>query len=1198
MSRKYQHRPPTIGVLAGWQFAWTATPLSYLDPIFQGIRIAAQELGCNVLLGCGMGSWTDRSASLRPAWPTPSSPESDFVPIGPWNTDGLIALNPLHSESRSRYLQELRADGHPLIFIASGEPGPMIVADNRSGILEAMEHLVKHGHRQIAFIAGSPADMDGDTGERLRAYQDAVKAHDLLADPHLVAWGQHLYDGGYAAMRKILSSNVPFTAVLASNDESAMGAMDALQEIGYRIPEDIAIIGFDDRPESAVQKLALSSVRIPMRRIGYRAVESLFRFLTGQTKQIESVRVATRLVARRSCGCGQSRIGSGASDAAKPQAKLVDWTSDCEQLARDMTTPLLAEAQVLPADEIRAMCQSLVDAFNASLEQDDPTAFQEALEAVLHQAAAVEDNVHIWQAALSILRDSLDGLPPSALDEARELLDWARVTISANAQRQFHQHVVDHRWTVNRLGTLTARLLAALDEKQVYEVLSQHLPAMGIHTAWVARFEAKGDDPVAWTILRVITAEEHKPERRELRFRSQEFPPAELLSADQTFGMALFPLSGPRNQLGFVAFDTPHLDLAGAITQQLATALNSAQLYREATEGRRLAEEANELKGRFLSTVSHELRTPLNMIMGLSGIILREDREDETPLPEPYRKDVEQIYASAQLLGGLIGDVLDLASSDAGELRLANEFVNLSAALKLVTETGRQLAHQKGLKWRAALPESGPYVWGDRTRLRQVALNLINNAVKFTARGEVCLKVETGPGCVTVSVHDTGLGIPSEEQATIFDEFRRSERSMARGYGGLGLGLAICKRLVEMHEGTIGVRSLGEDGAGSTFYFTLPTVQPPTVEAQPPAMPSLTEESVLVLTHRAGSGQRLHEHLAERGFDAQTVFVDETPDWLSRLLVSPPGAIVIDVSAAPHQGWGMLKAIKGHPQTQGVPVLFCSLSQDGGSVLEFDYLTKPIEVADLARALDQQWLAPDADRDFKTILVVDDDPSTLEMHARIVQAHSSTHRVLRARNGLEALELLRQEPVDLALLDLMMPEMDGFDVLEVMKGQEATRRIPVIVLTGKVLTESDMARLDRGVATVLSKGVFSLEETLAHVDAALERNRELSDEAQHLVRQAMAYIHEHYAEPISRADLAQRVALSEDYLTACFRKELGVTPIAYINRYRVNQAQQLLLDTRKSVTEIALEVGFSDSGYFSRVFRREVGLSPTDYRQT
>jgi YesN/AraC family two-component response regulator len=265
--------------------------------------------------------------------------------------------------------------------------------------------------------------------------------------------------------------------------------------------------------------------------------------------------------------------------------------------------------------------------------------------------------------------------------------------------------------------------------------------------------------------------------------------------------------------------------------------------------------------------------------------------------------------------------------------------------------------------------------------------------------------------------------------------------------------------------------------------------------------------------------------------------------------------------------------------------------------VEFDYLTKPIEVADLTRALDQHWLMPDVQYDAKRILVVDDDPVTLEMYARIVQAHSPAHQVLRARNGLEALDTLQREEIDLVVLDLMMPELDGFGVLEAMRQQEATREIPVIVLTGQVLTERDIARLNRGVATVLSKGLFSLEETLTHVDTALERNRKLSGEAQRLVRQAMAYIHEHYTASISRTDLARHVSLSDDYLTACFRQEVGITPIAYLNRYRVQQAQRLLSDTDKTITEIAMEVGFSDSGYFSRVFRREVGVSPVTYRR-
>jgi len=176
--------------------------------------------------------------------------------------------------------------------------------------------------------------------------------------------------------------------------------------------------------------------------------------------------------------------------------------------------------------------------------------------------------------------------------------------------------------------------------------------------------------------------------------------------------------------------------------------------------------------------------------------------------------------------------------------------------------------------------------------------------------------------------------------------------------------------------------------------------------------------------------------------------------------------------------------------------------------------------------------------------------------------------------------------------------MDGFQVLEVLREHEHTRNIPVIVLTGRLLTEVDMARLNRGVATVLSKGLFSVDETLAHISGALNRKRKVSSDAQRLVRQAMAFLHEHYSKPITRRDIAEHVGLAEDHLTHCFRQELGIAPIAYLNRYRVNQAKQRLKEGQQSVTEIAYDVGFSDSGYFSRVFRRETGMTPEAYRRT
>ena len=1193
MSHSYRHGRPTIGVLAGWQFYWTATPLSYLSPIYRGIRSAAHDLGCNLLLSCGMGTSAIPTDPLRPAWPDLSS-DTDFVPIGPWNTDGLIAVNPLHSAARSAYLQDLIAADHPVIFIGAGEHGPSLVADNHTGLSEAMRHLVEHGHQRIAFIAGSEDDLDGDSGDRLRAYQAAVQTYRLANQPELIAYGRHVIDGGYAAMQQILTSGVAFTAVMASNDESALGAMRALREAGQRIPQDVAIIGFDDRAESAIHSPPLSSVRVPLFRLGYQAVEFMLQRLAGRPIP-DRVKVPIRLIARQSCGCDYSSATYRADNQLAVYLHSIDPAARQGQVARAMTESILIETRHFGAGDVKAVCQRLVHAF-VSAGMD----FQAALNDILDHYAATGEDMHLWQQAISILSDAAPELLPdwehSAIrQQVRERLDQARTTISAGLQRQYQQHVFDQQWQRDRLGLLTAHLLQALDESQIYEVMAQHLPEMNIPRAGLGLYEPEGDDPVAWSVLRTIpTSAPATP--LAAHFRTRQFPPADLFPPDRPFSQALLPLVNQSGPAGFVAFDTAQLDLYGVIVQQLEAALNTVRLYREAMEGRRLAEEANHLKSRFLSTVSHELRTPLNLVVGLSELVLKESDESGQALPAAYRQDIERIHLGAQHLGYLIGDVLDLASSDAGQLRLTNDLVDLSETLHMVAATGHQLAYDKGLAWYASLPESGPWVWGDRTRLRQIALNLIGNAVKFTAQGEVRLTVEANAESVTVSISDTGLGIPSDEQRLIFDEFRQSERSSGRGYGGLGLGLAICKRLIELHGGSIGVRSSGEEGAGSTFYFTLPIVPPPANQTRRPVTLPFTEHSVLLLTNRSGSGERLHEHLSQHGFDVHLAWIDETPDWMSRLSAEPPGVIVLDVSLVPRQGWEILKALKGNPLTQGIPILFYSLTQDNGSVLEFDYLTKPIGLADLTQALDQQWLTVGSIASEKTILIVDDDPNTVEMHARMVLSHSTAHHVLKARNGREALEILQREPADLVLLDLMMPELDGFGVLKAMRERPATRDIPVIVLTGQVLTESDMARLNRGVATVLGKGLFSVEETLAHVDTALERKRKLSVEAQRLVRQAMAYLHEHYAEPISRDDVARHVGLSDDYLTTCFRKELGMAPIAYLNRYRVNQAKQLLTETQQSITAIALEVGFSDSGYFGRVFRRETGLSPEAYR--
>jgi len=1194
MDKKFRHGRPTIGVLAGWQFYRTATNLSYLAPVYRGIAKAAGELGCNLLLGCGMGLSASPTDPMKAAWPVPL-PDQDFLPIGEWNTDGLIVAVPIHSKAHSNYIQNLIRSEHPILFIGSGEPGPTIFVDNSGGVYDAMNHLFQHGHRNIAFIAGSQNDMQGDTGERLEAYREFIDNHNLNQDSRLITFGRHIYSGGYQAMQQIIASGCRFTAVMASNDESAIGAMEALKAFGFRIPEDVAMIGFDNRFEGTIQEPALTSIHVPLFDIGYRSAKLLNQRIVENVPLPEKLKIETQLVIRQSCGCKANKNLTIVSQPLDDKVYLDDnATNTAQQLVESLHQRIMKEVQNFSEDEVLSFSRKLVDSFFASLKSGNGSAFQAELLKIVETTETSGDVVYLWQKAIDILDSGINTNSANLTEIKNEFLDEARQTINSQMQFQYRRHVSHERWVTSRLSLLTAELLTALSEEQIFSILSKRLPEMNIPIAKLALFEENVELSLAISTIRDVLDPAQKP----VKFASRNFPPAGYFDEDDPFLLTLIPVLDQERQLGFMVFDTDHLDLYGSVVQQVGSSLNTLKLYRQATEGRKLAEEANRLKSRFLSMVSHELRTPLNLISGLSEIVLQDAEEEQSEIPLAIQNDVTNIKTYAQHLNGLIGDVIDLATLDAGQLRLNKELIELGETLQIVVESGKQLAAEKGLKFHSEIPKGGPWVWADRTRLRQVLLNLISNAIKFTEAGEITLSLEEVENKAVISVEDTGIGIPPDEQSEIFDAFRRSERSISFGLPGLGLGLTICKMIIEMHEGKIGLISSGIEGEGSTFYFKLPVVKLPKLDSQAAnEMQPGIERSVLFLTTQPGSNVALFDPLKNRGIKIHEAIMGESEIWQSKLSSVSPDVIVLDVTIQTDLSWRTLNAIKENDLTKATPILLYAASEGNESLLRLDYLTKPVKVDALTRALDQHWDSINHENETRTILVVDDEPNTLDLYARVVKSHSDANKILLANNGVQAIQIIREQHVDLVLLDLQMPKMDGFSVLERMREDERSRDIPVIVVTGIVLTEADMDRLNEGVAVILQKGLFSMEETVDHIESTLNEKQKLSHETQYLIRQAMAYIHEHYFEPISRADIAEHINISKDYLTYCFRQELKTTPIRYIQRYRVNLAKSLLKDTEKSITEIALSVGFSDSGYFSRIFRREIGLSPDQYRR-
>ena len=1185
MVRDEMTRKPTIGFISTWPVYQGTTIDRYAHSLIQGISAAANEYACNLLLGCGF-SVTGNHPQTPGFWPVPG-PNINFVPVGPWNTDGLIIVPDELTNEQSEYVHDLLDSGFPIIFTTPEGPGSVVAVDNTLGIRQAFEHLLQHNHRRIAFIAGNIGDV-GDSAERLQAYRLALKDAGIPEDPNLIAFGEHRHDGGRLAMQKIIDSAADFSAVIASNDLSCLGAIDCLQKDGRVIPDDVAVIGFDDILDARSLSPSLTTVRHPTFSLGYQSVLTLLDHIHGKTARTERVVVPPRLIIRQSCGCKAEE-----SSASFTSISFIEPGLQLEDLSRTMAEASLIEARNSLFEDVQAQCTFFLDALLSSLKEQNAMIITQALKRVLAWTDERGEDPHIWQTGLAVLYQQpttlLHLVPTAEQSFLTNLLDRIRLEISDQIQRRTTRSMLDHMDMMSQLGMVTAEMLTAMRIPDLAEILARHLPKVGIENILVAVYDEDSEDRISRASV-LFTAglpgmlDGHK-------FETRKFPALQRYPGNKLIHLTILPLDVDNRKFGFVAFRAPNPELCAAIVHNLSAALRASQLYNAAVEGRRLAEDANRLKSQFLSTVSHELRTPLSLIVGLSEMVLREQRGHSQAATV---RDMEQININAQHLARLIGDVLDLASSEAGQLHILHEQLDLADVLQVAARIGEELAREKCLAWSVQLPEHGPWVMGDRTRLQQVALNLISNAVKFTSTGEIRLDLMVQGDDVLVSVSDSGPGISPEEQKKIFGEFYSAPDAIQSGRSGLGLGLAITKHLVERHGGRLEVQSPGKFGCGSTFTFSLPVILEGS--ARPNAASLLQPENVVViLAETKAASNEVSRYLTTRGFNVQLCDVGHDGEWLSQIVQMAPGAILLEEPLAVREGWAISGVLKRHHVTENIPVLAYSLDHenDQGQILELNYLHKPLQPEQLARELERLG---ESQNGGQTVLVVDDDPGILDMHSRLVE--QTGRRALTARNGREALAVIEQQIPDLILLDLTMPEMDGFAVLEELRSRESMRDIPVIILTARLLSDADLDRCNRGVAAILGKGLFSAEETLGHVEAALARQSALNKATQHLIRTAMAYIHVHFAEPISREEIAEQIGISPDYLTDCFRQELGITPITYLRRYRIRQACELLRSSEQSITQVALAVGFSDSAHFTRTFQRELNMTPRAFRRS
>jgi signal transduction histidine kinase/CheY-like chemotaxis protein len=476
------------------------------------------------------------------------------------------------------------------------------------------------------------------------------------------------------------------------------------------------------------------------------------------------------------------------------------------------------------------------------------------------------------------------------------------------------------------------------------------------------------------------------------------------------------------------------------------------RLNKQAHALRQVAEEERRAKERFVANVSHELRTPLNMIIGFCEMITESPEAYGEDIPAPLLADLSVVLRNSQHLSSLIDDVLDLSQIDAGQAALTKERVALAEIVQAAATAVRPLFFTKGLHLDIDVPEDLPALLCDRTRIREVVLNLLSNAGRYTEEGEVRVKSWQKGNDIITSVTDTGPGIPKEAQTKLFQPFQQLSEAASRRQGGTGLGLSISASFIELHGGKVWVES--EPGQGTTFYFRLP-IDPP-VALERPALGRYnpnqqTEERSrrprraatevgprIVVTESGNAMQRILSRYLD-GVEIESA--SSLEEALEDLAQTPAQALLVNDM----QVGRALERLSAASLPYGIPALVCAIpgaEQATGALGVTGYLLKPI-------AREALWAELDRLDPVKTVLVVDDEPDALQLFGRMLEAAGRDYRVLRASNGREALDLLRWQRPDVILCDLVMPEMDGYQLLGAINQDSALRDIPVILISAR-----------------------------------------------------------------------------------------------------------------------------------------------------
>ena len=528
------------------------------------------------------------------------------------------------------------------------------------------------------------------------------------------------------------------------------------------------------------------------------------------------------------------------------------------------------------------------------------------------------------------------------------------------------------------------------------------------------------------------------------------------------------------------AFSEDDIAILQLLTDQIAIGIDNARSYNLAQQAVEEMREVDRLKSQFLANMSHELRTPLNSIIGFARVILK---GIDGPTTELQQQDLTAIFNSGQHLLGLINDILDLSRIEAGKMELTFDQVNIAELITSVMSTAVGLIKDKPIQLKHEIMDDLPLARADAMRIRQVLINFLSNAAKFTEDGQIIVKAHVedlakGQPMIRVSVTDTGPGIALEDQSKLFQPFSQVDASLTRKVGGSGLGLSICQHLIQMHGGQIGLQSAINQG--STFYFSVPVFQ------EISEIQGITTNRVILAIDDDPQIISLYErYLQPKGF--QVIGLNDPSKAKERAKQLKPFAITLDIMMPGYDGWQVLTDLKSSPETRDIPVVICSIVEDeekGFSLGAADYLIKPILEEDLLNALDRL----NGDGSIREVLVIDDDLNDLRLLGKMISEQGKYKTVL-AEGGVAGWTTITSKEPHAIVLDLFMPEMDGFTILEKLRQDKKLRNIPVIVITGADLTIDQQQQLNDLGKRLLQKSSLKEIELIETIENALQRVR-------------------------------------------------------------------------------------------------------------